>query len=52
MRYILKNLITLIGVSFLGIGIVSATPSSSDCGDDDMKPINIHSSAKAINKDT
>ena len=51
MQYILKNLITLIGVSLLGIGIVSASPSS-DCGDEDVKPITIHSSAKLVNKDS
>ena len=51
MRSIIKNLIALIGLSLLGIGIVNAAPSS-DCGDDDVEPINIHSASKAVNKDS
>ena len=49
MQKLIKGLITIIGVGFLGMGIASATPSV-DCGDDDAQPINIHSSAtdKAI----
>lgn len=52
MREIMKSLITLIGITLLGIGMASATPSSSDCGDDDVQPISVQSAAKAINKDT
>ena len=51
MRDVAKNLIALIGLSLLGIGIANATPSS-DCGDDDVKPINVHSAAKAVNKES
>ena len=51
MQNIIKNLIALVGVSLLGIGIANATPSS-DCGDDDVQPINVHSAATAINKDS
>jgi hypothetical protein len=51
MQNVIKNLVALIGVSLLGIGIANAAPSS-DCGDDDVQPINIHSTAKVINKDT
>jgi len=50
MQNIIKNLIALVGVSLLGIGIANATPSS-DCGDD-IQPINVHSAATAINKDS
>lgn len=51
MRSVTKNLIALIGLSLLGIGIANATPSS-DCGDDDVQPINVHSAAKAVNKES
>ena len=51
MQNILRNLIAVIGVTLLGIGIANATPSS-DCGDDDVQPINVHSAAKAINKES
>ena len=47
MKTILKKIIVLIGVSFLGIGIANAA-SSSDCGDDDVQPINIHKATTAI----
>ena len=51
MRNIIKNLIALVGVSLLGIGIANAAPSS-DCDDDDVQPVNIHSAVTAINKDS
>ena len=51
MKNIIKNLIALVGVSLLGIGIANAAPSS-DCSDDDVQPITVHSAAKAINKDS
>ena len=50
MKKFIINLVALLGVSILGIGIATATPSS-DCGDDDVQPINIHSSVKAHIKD-
>jgi len=46
MKTMLKNLIVLIGVSFLGVGMANAA-SSLDCGDDDAKPINIHKATNA-----
>lgn len=49
MGYILKNLIALIGVGLLGIGVANAAPSS-DCGDDDVQPINVQTSEKSITK--
>lgn len=51
MKYIIKNLAAIIAASLLGIGIATAAPSS-DCDDDDMTPIKVHSSATATNKDT
>lgn len=51
MQNVIKSLITIVGVTLLGIGIANATPSL-DCGDDDVQPINIHSAAKAINKES
>ena len=50
MGYIFKNLFALIGVvGLLGIGVANAAPSS-DCGDDDVKPISVQPSAKPITK--
>lgn len=51
MKNIIKNLVALVGLSLIGIGIASAE-ISSDCGDDDVQPINVHSAVKAINKDS
>lgn len=51
MQNVIKNLVAIIGITLLGLGIANATPSS-DCGDDDVKPINVHSAAKAINKES
>ena len=51
MQNVIKNLVAIIGITLLGLGIANATPSS-DCGDDDVQPINVHSAAKAISKDT
>jgi len=51
MKNIKLNLVALIGIFALGIGAANA---SSDCGDDDVKPISTttHSSAKSTNKET
>jgi len=51
MQNVIKSLIAIVGVTVLGIGIASAGPSS-DCGDDDVQPINIHSASKAISKES
>lgn len=52
MKNVINNLVAIIGITLLGLGIANATPSS-DCGDDDdVRPINVHSAAKAISKDT
>lgn len=48
MRFILKNLIAIFGVIFLGMGMVNA--SSLDCGDDDAQPITVHSAAATDKK--
>ena len=47
----MKYLMTIIGVSMLGMGIASATPSL-DCGDDDAQPISTHSAAEVVIKDS
>ena len=49
MKSVIKNLVALIAIGFLGIGIVNAAPSS-DCGDDDVRPIEIHSAITLTNK--
>jgi hypothetical protein len=51
MRKIMKNMIVLIGVGLLGLSVANAAPSS-DCGDEDVQPINIHSALTVINKDS
>lgn len=51
MQNVIKNLVAIVGVTLLGIGIANATPSI-DCGDDDSQPINVHSAAKAIIKES
>ena len=51
MQKLIKGLITIIGVTLLGIGMANASPST-DCGDDDVQPINIHSAAQSINKES
>ena len=48
MRFILKNLIAVFGVIFLGMGMVNA--SQLDCGDDEAEPITVHSAAVATDK--
>ena len=37
----MKKLVILLASFVLSSGVVMATPSSSDCGDDDVKPITI-----------
>lgn len=51
MKNPVKNFVAIIGIFALAIGISTAAPSS-DCGDDDVQPINVHSTAKVINKET
>ncbi len=51
MKNFMKSLVALLGVSLLGIGIANAT-ESTDCGDDDVQPIKIHSAVKVTNKDS
>ena len=51
MQKLIKSLITVIGVALLGIGMANAAPST-DCGDDDVQPINVHSAAQIINKES
>ncbi len=51
MKKVMKNAIAIIGLTFLGMGITNATPSS-DCGDDDVQPINVHSTAKTAIKES
>ena len=51
MQNVIKNLVAIVGVTLLGIGIANAAPSS-DCGDDDVQPINIHSATKTISKES
>lgn len=51
MQKLIKSLITVIGVTLLGIGMANAAPSS-DCGDDDVQPINVHSAAQIVNKES
>lgn len=45
-----KSLVALIGIFTLGIGVSNATPSASDCGDDDVQPINVSQAANAVKK--
>ena len=51
MKDVIKNLVALIGIGLLGIGIVNAAPSR-DCGDDDVKTIEIHSAVTVTNKNS
>ena len=52
MKNVMKNIIVIIGISIFGVGIVNAAPST-DCGDDDVQPIKIHSAVVATtNKDS
>ncbi|MEJ2141305.1 MAG: hypothetical protein P8Y24_02940 [Gammaproteobacteria bacterium] len=37
----MKKLFVLLTAFFLANGVAFAEPSSSDCGDDDVKPINL-----------
>ena len=37
----MKKLVILLASFVLSTGVALATPSSSDCGDDDVKPITI-----------
>ena len=46
MKKLRLNLVAVIGVYLLGIG-ASFAASSLDCGDDDVQPITVHSSAAA-----
>jgi len=50
MKIFKMSLVALTAIFALSTGIVNAAPSS-DCGADDVKPINTHGSAKATNKD-
>ena len=46
----MKNIIALISVGLLGLSVAYAAPLT-DCGDDDVQPINVHSAVKVINKE-
>lgn len=51
MGKIMKNIIALISVGLLGLSVAIAAPST-DCGDEDVQPIKIHSAAKVIIKES
>lgn len=51
MQNVIKNFVAIIGITLLALGIANATPSS-DCGDDDVQPIDVHSATKATNKES
>lgn len=52
MKKITLNLVAIMGVCILGIGATFAAASSFDCGDDDVQPIIVHSSADATTNDS